>query len=148
MFLHDKNSSFRYQKNTKPKVEDIVVEHCEKNYKENILGFIKYLKENKMTTRWASVNSWKILHKSKDVAWIKLYEGSWYIDPIIDFNDNNFEFSMKKKKFEKIIWNNVELCVNCLPNGQCTPGFPLKEQSLRMFRFDPAQLMPAIKTGT
>ena len=122
MFLHDKNSAFKDQKNTKPKIEDIVSEHCDKTHRENILEFITYLKENKITTRWASVNSWNVLHKSKNVAWIKLFEGSWYIDPIVDFNDENFVSSIKKDKFEKIIWSNVEMCNNCLPNGQCTPG--------------------------
>jgi len=126
MFIHDKNSAFKDQKNTKPKIEDIVSEHCDTHYRENILEFIAYLKENKMTTRWASVNSWNVVHKSKNIAWIKLFEGSWYIDPIVDFNDINFLSFIEKEKLEKIIWNNVELCTNCLPSGQCTPGYSLK----------------------
>ena len=126
MFLHDKKSLFKDQKNIRPKIEDIAFEYVNEEFKEDILEFITYLKEDKMTVQWASVNSWKILHKSKDVAFIKLYEGSWYIDPAVDFKDSNFESLIKKEKYEKIIWDNIEICVNCLPNGQCTPGRSVK----------------------
>ena len=125
MFLHDKNSIFKDQKNNKPKIEEIASDYY-KEHKDNILDFIKYLKDNKMTSQWVSVNSWKIFHKSKDVAFLKLYEGSWYVDPIVDFKDSEFELFLKKEKLGTIVLDNIEKCISCLPNGQCTPGRTIK----------------------
>ena len=93
---------------------------------KNIYEFVSYLKEDKLTAQWASVNSWKILHKNKDLAFIKIYEGSWYIDPVVDFKDKNFESFIKRENIDKVILNNIEMCTNCLPSGQCTPGRSVK----------------------
>ena len=112
MFLQDKNSLFKDQKDIRPKIEDIVIEHLKEDFRKSIHEFVSYLKENKMTTQWVSVNSWKILHKSKDLAFFKIYEGSWYIDPVVDFKDKNFETFAKKENIDKVILNNIELCTN------------------------------------
>ena len=125
MFLYDKNSVFKDQKNSKPKIEDIADQYVDKKHRNNLHTFIGYLKEN-MTSRWASVNSWKILYKAKDLAFLKVFESSWYLDPVLDFKDKNFEPYAKKENIEKIILENVEFCINCLPNGQCTPGRSVK----------------------
>ena len=122
MFLQNNNPRFKDQKNTKPKIEDITLEILDEDKNNNVLEFISYLKTNKMSTHWASVNSWKIVHKGKDISFFKLYDNSWYIDPIVDYKDSNFVEYIKKEKLEKILQKNVELCTNCLPNGQCTPG--------------------------
>ena len=126
MFLQNKNPIFKDQKTSKPKIEDIANEHVKKEHRSNILAFLSYLKENKITRLWASVNSWKILHKGKDLAFLKIYEGSWYIDPVVDFKDKNFESFIKKETMDKVILDSIELCINCLPNGQCTPGRSVK----------------------
>ena len=126
MFLQDKDSKFKDQGKVKPKIEEIASEYFKGETKKSVIDFIAYLRSNKMTPQWASVNSWKILYKSKSVAFIKLWNGSWYIDPDIDFNDNGFEMYAKQEKLEKHIWKNIEPCINCLPNGQCTPGRSVK----------------------
>jgi hypothetical protein len=126
MFLQDKDSKFKEQGKVKPKIEDIVSTYFNGETKEIVLDFIAYLLSNKMTPQWASVNSWKISFKSKGVAYIKLWNGSWYIDPDVDFGDSAFEIYATNEKLEKNIVANIEKCINCLPNGKCTPGRSVK----------------------
>ena len=126
MFLQDKDSKFKEQGKVKPKIEDVASAYFKGETKESVLEFIAYIRSNKMTPQWASVNSWKILHKGKSVAFIKLWDGSWYVDPDVDFGDISFETYVKNQKLEKIIFSNIETCTQCLPNGQCTPGRSIK----------------------
>jgi len=116
------NSKYKDQKNTRPKIEDMVFEFLGKENCENAMAFISYLRENKMSIQWASTNSWKITNKGKNVAYFKLYNDSWFIDPEINYEDTIFLNYVKNEKLGKILQKNVEHCVNCLPNGQCSPG--------------------------
>jgi hypothetical protein len=122
MFFSDGKQQFKDQGKIKPKMEEIASAFFDGDTKINVMEFIDQLKSIKMPAQWASVNSWKVNHKSKVVAYIKFYEGSWYIDPFMDFNDIEFNAFIKKEKLEEFIWDNIEPCTNCLPKGQCTPG--------------------------
>lgn len=126
MILQDKESKFKEQGKVKPKIEDIVSVYFKGETRENVLDFIAYLRSNKMTPQWASINSWKISYKSKGIAYIKLWNASWYVDPDVNPGDGAFEIYAKNEKLAKIILANIETCTNCLPNGKCTPGHSAK----------------------
>lgn len=65
-------SEYKKQKAVKPKVEDVAVEILDNDKLQNLLNFIKYLKDNKLTPRWASANSWSIRYKNKGLCYVKI----------------------------------------------------------------------------
>ena len=105
----------------KLKIEDCVLKYYKNDNIETLLEFIKYLKLNKITIKYISEKSWKILFKSKYIASLNFNVNTWFFNPEIDYNINNCEEYIKNNKLENIIWNNIKICTNCKPKGKCNP---------------------------
>jgi len=74
-------SLYKDQKAAKPKVEDVAGEFIDGDKLNNLLDFIGFLKDNKLTPRWQSYNSWSVRYKNKSVCYVNLNdrEGCWMI---------------------------------------------------------------------
>ena len=55
-----KDSLFKKQNTSRPKIEDAITEALTGKEFKNAQDFFAFIKENKMTPSWASVNSWKV----------------------------------------------------------------------------------------
>ena len=64
-------SEYQAQKELKPKVDDIARELLDEDKLANVLDFLEFLKNNKLTPRWYTANSWSVKHKNKTVCMIK-----------------------------------------------------------------------------
>jgi hypothetical protein len=116
-------SLYQEQKKIKPKVEDVINDLLSGDRKQAALDFVAFIKSYRMTPQWASANSWAVSYKGKRVCYIKVSDyvaedGSWYIRPSVDYNDELFDF-IENEKFTEIIWDNLHYCRAC---GRCAPG--------------------------
>jgi hypothetical protein len=76
------NSLYQKQKAIKPKVEDVAKEFITGDKLKNLSDFLEFLKNNKLTPRWQSSNSWSVRYKNKSVCYVRLNnnEMSWSLD--------------------------------------------------------------------
>lgn len=116
-------SLYQLQKNTKPKIEEIINTMLAGKKKQCALDFVAFVKSFRMTPQWASANSWAVSYKNKRVCYIKISDyvvgkGSWYIRPAVEYNDTLADFCINEH-LEKIMLDNVHFCRAC---GKCAPG--------------------------
>jgi len=71
IMLEGMTSTLERQKPYKPKIDEVIGDLLDGENLIRALEFIAYLKENKMNTRWANTNSWKIVNKGVTVGYIK-----------------------------------------------------------------------------
>jgi len=76
-----------WQKVHKPMIEDIMPEYLSRNDLRIALNFMAFLRENKISPRYASYNSWVAKSGGKNVCYIKILRNSpgWCISPSFDF---------------------------------------------------------------
>jgi len=134
----EKLSLAKEQQKTKPQIEDAICELLDAGRAENALAFVAYLRENKLTPRWASTNAWVVKYKGKVLVSIRiglqeggavsygLESGSWHIGhwwhDFFKLNEDlsiEFEDATAYDEFKQFIWANVQLCKNCMC---CAPG--------------------------
>jgi hypothetical protein len=80
-------SIYEEQKAVKPKIEDVAGDYLSGDKLQELLGFAAFLRDNKLTPRWQSVNSWSVKYKNKLVCYVKInahfgeayVEGSWFV---------------------------------------------------------------------
>jgi len=72
-------SIYSDQKETKPKPKDVAGDFISEDKVKNLMDLLAFLKDNKMTLRWASWNSWCVKFKSKTVCHIKIRDASWFV---------------------------------------------------------------------
>lgn len=123
MSEQNKRSLYQEQKESKPKVEEIINASLKNDNKKNALDFVDFVKSFRMTPQWASANSWAVNYKSKRVCYIKVHkdasgDGFWCIRPAIEYNDD-FAIFCKKENLENIMLKSVHFCCGC---GKCAPG--------------------------
>jgi len=135
--MPDKNDRFLYnpltykeQKAAKPKPEDIIPDCAwlDGDMKKNALGFVAWLRVNKMSPTWASTNSWKCSYKGKAICYIKLLcvdrninnRYSWIIETYFS-NGSKYRELLESEGLLKHISNNVWYCHGChiKPGQQC-----------------------------
>ncbi|MCL2404605.1 MAG: hypothetical protein FWC92_03550 [Defluviitaleaceae bacterium] len=110
------------QMKTKPKPEEIIHELLDGEVKETALEFVAYLRANKLTPRYSSVNSWNITYKGKMLCYIKI---------IIKTGKNTWNIAFRLEKFghefsdgfKKAIQENLKPCTACLK--ACSKGINL-----------------------
>jgi len=121
-------SLFIKQKNIRPKIGDVITYALEGSELNNAQDFILYLCENKLTPRWASVNSWKVSFENKGVCYIRLpgvahyniKAGAWHLAIFTQY-DNHLNDLVKgePEKIKGLVKNHID---NNLPCGGCMPG--------------------------
>ena len=79
--------TLEYQKNHKPKIEEVIPHILDGDMQKTALDFTAHLRENKISPRWASHNSWVARSGGKNVCGIRISKKSsdWCINPSFDF---------------------------------------------------------------
>jgi len=72
-------SFYQSQKAVKPKAEDVAGDFISEDKLKNLTDLLGFLRENKLTPRWASGNSWSVKYKTRNVCFIKIIGTSWYV---------------------------------------------------------------------
>lgn len=72
MSEQNNESLYKKQKELKPKAEDVAAKLIDGNNLKNLMNFLEFLKDNKLTPRWQSSNSWKVTYKNKSVCYVNL----------------------------------------------------------------------------
>ena len=112
--MSENNVTFaQEQMKIKPKPEEMILELLDGEVKETALEFVAYLRANKLTPRYSSVNSWNVSYKGKMLCYIKIIDrtekSTWNI--AFRLEEFNREFS---KRFKKAIQENLKPCTACL----------------------------------
>lgn len=114
--------SWKEQKNTKPDIEDAILEHLDGDMKRIALNFVEYMRENKMPLRWGgTLFTWKATYKSKPICHIRLEAGRpsnqvWGIT-ISVYNIDKYESSIISEGLYDMVWNNLSYHHRC--GGNC-----------------------------
>jgi len=111
------------QKNTKPKIEDVIPYYLEDDIRQAALDFAAYMRASKMPLKWASANRWKALYKGEVICWVELLKqaGCWEISPCLK-NINEYEEFIINEGWQSNIWDNVAYCRLCNPARECARG--------------------------
>ena len=116
------------QQNAKPKIDEVVSDILHDKNLENALDLISFIKESKISLRWASTHCWQLYYKSQRIGLIRMSEKAY---PMYRLRENAWLFApwglddvlnteaATNDKTKEIIWNSVLLCNNC---GSCGPG--------------------------
>jgi len=72
-------SLYQSQKAVKPKIEDVAGNFITGDKLKNLMDFLGFMRDNKLTPRWQSSNSWKVSYKGKGVCFIKIIGTSWFV---------------------------------------------------------------------
>jgi len=124
---------YQQQKATKPLIENYINEILDGGQKKNALAFVAYLRENKMKPAWTLINTWKAMHKGKNLYHINLRklpfmndgwqekfwgENTWLVKLYI-LNIKKYEEQIMHEGLQDFIWNNVRYCKNCNDKDDC-----------------------------
>ncbi|MDF2686985.1 MAG: hypothetical protein K0S55_2168 [Clostridia bacterium] len=102
----------------KPEIEDAILEQLDGDKQKLALDFVAWLRENKMTLRWAGFkNAWKANYKSKTICYVKLKsnesnEKKWVVYPYLN-HINQYEELIVTEDLQNIIWDNMFYCLSC-----------------------------------
>lgn len=109
------------QAKDKPLIEDIIPVHLDGDVRNRAVGFVAYMRENKMKPVWASMYTWKCVYKGKGICSIRIaisgergYSGppTWVISPNIE-HISMYEESILSEGLQNIIWDNLGYCKRC-----------------------------------
>ena len=106
-------SQFKTQKLSKPAPEELFTKHLTGDTKKNALDFVVWLRENKLSPRWQSANSWSVKYKNKNVCYIKLndLEGSWFVYYSQFTRENwfkDYDQYIKENEFKNFILESIK----------------------------------------
>lgn len=115
-----KTSKYEEQKETKPRIEDMVNNYLYGQLKNDAIDFVNFLKTNKLSPQWASTNSYALSYKSRRVCIIKINEEEWTLWLNTQYNDEfNACFAGEQEDMQKILLSQLVYCHSC---GKCAPG--------------------------
>jgi hypothetical protein len=107
------------QKKIKPNIEDVILESLDGNKRTAALDFVAYMRENKMTLRWAGfTNAWKAMYKGKCICYVRLkgnsdcVEKTWVITLWLTYIEE-YKESIMHEKLQNVVWDNVFNCLFC-----------------------------------
>jgi hypothetical protein len=133
--MPEKNSEslFKQQRKIRPKLEDKINEYFDGDIRESALDFAAWLRANKMSPRWASANSWKVMYKQKHVCYIKfdvegytlfdypVEERAWYIS-FNSFTEYYHDFKAHGE-LKDIVTESLLHCKRCSQCHNCRIAF-------------------------
>ena len=99
-------STYKEQKITKPKPEDVAGDFLDAEKTAAFLNLVEFIRANKIGIRWASANSWTLNFKSKRLGYLKIHDqyGFWWFchnHPI-----NNY-YSMEECDLKSFVFDNL-----------------------------------------
>jgi len=106
-------ASFRIQRATKAKIEDVITPYFQGDRQKNALDFAAYWHTNKMPLKWDAWNTWKAHSKSKILCWVYLNPfvrpAVWVVSPCLT-NINAYEDTVLNEGLENFVWDNFKHC--------------------------------------
>ena len=125
MTTEERKALTQEQKTTKPKIDDVIENYLSGEPLKNLQDFIAYLREIKLSPRWASTNAWASKHKSQLVSTIRLQgssalelkENEWVVHMLEKFGHNYLDEFISCEKFKEVVWNNIKPCNRCSSCG-------------------------------
>lgn len=118
----------KQQKNDKSTFEDIASSLLNGKKLTDTLDFNSFLKENKLSLRLGSNNSWVARSSGKNVCYVKIFGDTtdWCINPAFNLYDHNFD------EYEKQITdkNMQNLVLSGVASRRCRPHCGLRDKSL------------------
>jgi len=112
--MNEKDSVYNEQKKVKPKVEDRVNELLDGDIREAALGFVAWVRENKMTPGYASMDSWKTSYRNKGLFYIRLDADTWTVN-FTFFDIGEIADYIVGEDLQEFVWNNLYYCRFCHP---------------------------------
>jgi len=118
---------WQIQKELKPKAEVIANEIKNRDDYNNFMKFFDFLKDNKLTPRWQSVNKWSVNYKSKLICHISInllmgsgaHDDGWRVSNngfIKGLLVNEYDKYIINDKLKEFIWDNIKF-----PPCSCKP---------------------------
>ncbi|MCL2361680.1 MAG: hypothetical protein FWC73_07705 [Defluviitaleaceae bacterium] len=120
------------EKTAKPQIEETINDVLHGDALKNALDFVAFLRANKLSPRWASLNSWAVSYKNQRVCYIRLSgtahyhnleDGSWHINHVnygqTELVGDDDEQYISNERLKDMVWNNVKYCAKCY---NCKPG--------------------------
>ena len=116
-------SEYQLQKKEKPAIYDVIDKCLVGKAKDDLLGFVSFLKENRMTPQWGSTNSYNLSYKSRRVCIIKIADNSYQIWLNTQYNEDfNEYFKNENGIIKEFLLSKVVYCFGC---GSCKPGLDI-----------------------
>lgn len=116
--------SYLQQKDGRRRIEDFILEYLDGDMQKNMLDFVAWLRENKMSPGWAGfTNAWKANNKGRTICYMRLGGGASNIKDvkfvIAAFLENigNYEETIINEGMQSLIWDNVFYCVQKPPES-------------------------------
>ena len=106
------------QKTTNPKIEDIIPLYLNSDMEKAALDFVMYMRSNKISPSFVSIDSWKASNKGKCICYIGLGEKHWDIIPHL-YHLHKYKQIVINEGLQFIIWDNLFHCVKCNPRCSC-----------------------------
>ena len=114
------------KKPAKPQIEETIADVLDGDALENALDFVSFLRANKLSPRWASLNAWAVSYKNQRVCYIRLSgtahyhnleNGSWHINHVnygkTDLVGDDNEQFVSDEALKDMVWGNVKYCTRC-----------------------------------
>jgi len=121
------------QKDTKPKVADVIPFFLDGDTAKRALDFVAYMRSHKMPPAWASANFWKATYTGKVICWVNLpkaadSEYKWQIT--LDLREiDKYADAVVSAGLQDFIWDNIKQCRHVLygtcNHHNCAPGVAL-----------------------
>ena len=124
------------QQKTKPNIEDIMNENLDGDILKNALGFVGFLRANKMTPRWTATNAWWVKYKGKNLISIRVgpkelvswgyglvarswHIGHWNLHEWFLNHPEKYHELINCDNFKAFVWAHLYPCKHCMC---CAPG--------------------------
>lgn len=116
-------SEYQAQKKEKPSIYELIERNLTGETKEDLLRFVSFLKENRMSPQWGSTNTYNLSYKNRRVCIIKIAENSYQIWLNTQYNEDfNKYFADESDDIKKYLLDKVVYCFGC---GSCKPGLEI-----------------------
>ena len=122
------------QRKTKPKLEDFIAAHLNAEWQQDVLTFLDYCKDKKISYPWSSKNTWTLKSKGKSIGliWIggdKWVDGKWVSDNLEDDSGwavgvgyselLHYSDFIEKENLQDIFLTSLKRCSKC--SSGCPP---------------------------
>lgn len=116
-------SEYQAQKKTKPPIQELADRFLTGALKQDVLRFVAFLRENRLSPQWASTHSYKASCKSRGVCIIKLGENGYQLWINTQY-DEEFShcFADESERVKTFLLEHMVHCYGC---GSCKPGLCL-----------------------
>ena len=114
-------SRYQEQKKTKPPIEALAEALLLEALKADLLDFVSFLRENRMSPQWGSTHSYNLSCKNRRVCIIKIAENQYQLWLNTQYNEDFNEcLGGEDEKAKQYLRNHITYCFGC---GTCKPGW-------------------------